>query len=246
MPSLSGLARPAGQGDHNRRPSVAKAQGPVPTRDTRARVARRLLILVGTVLLLGAPAVAHAEPESVLSDLGVEIWSAHEPFHRAPGYTNISLDGTRKQWDTTIVVRARGKIVHAKKLFGGDAVEVEWSCAHPGTVYDYVVSAEDSHEEHFEQRGTFKGASRWWCHEARLLEDKELRTHERQVLRELAALERKERETHQHEEERRQRELTHYEANCRAEGGIPTTLNVGGTDVRACRSQTGGLLAVPT
>jgi hypothetical protein len=182
--------------------------------------------------------------------LTVVVRPHHLPFVKAPGYTTVKVEAP-EEWAVSVVWRVGGHAYPPKQFPEGDEGGLEarrtWSCAKPGQIVSYVITARGTPagavgQTKLTRRGQFRTGSRWWCGQARRIEMSETRL--REAMRRQAGEE--QRLEVEAERQRREAERRHYEANCRAIGGIPAEIQIGGENRVVCHSKTGGLIPVPT
>lgn len=203
-------------------------------------------------LLLALPAGAVAVEAAALPPLKVSVKPSFEPeLLGRPGRSLIDIEAPTYS-KVRVTVRAHGKTVlfDEPENSGGPLVENEygemeigptgvfasvvfWSCKQPGTVYSYVVTAEETGAAPLTQTGSFGGISRRQCEQVRRIA---ARVHAEGERRQQAA----DRRQLAEELARRRR----FEANCHTVGGKPVIINTARGRVLVCRSQTGGIVQV--
>ncbi len=210
------------------------------------------LVTTGLVLLPSATALAEEnEPPPALE---VTVTPKFDPSLAGPGQTTLHIVGPAF-WHLTVTVRAHGKVVLSEDIDGkvplvkvGSGIEVTpgptgeyettvpWTCKPPATTYSYELQdhALFFSTEELTKTGTFAGATRRQCKRFQLVRQREIR----QAARLRRARQRRERE-------RALARRRRFEANCRAVGGKPVTIQTAHGPEIVCRSQTGGIIPVP-
>jgi hypothetical protein len=156
--------------------------------------------------------------------------SSHEP-----GDTTLAITAAPYAY-VTVKFSRRGHVTEHfvwGETASGDVI-IPWTCASPGGIYRYTVSAHTDTGRTFVRHGLFQPVSASRCH---ALKQREAEAQERNARR----------YTEEREGEARERRetLERFERNCRAEGGTPITLYTSEGTERACRNPNGGLLTVP-
>jgi hypothetical protein len=201
-----------------------------------------------------AQAQAAAE-QAPVTFLQVRVRGHHGHFYTGPGYSEILISTTPYARITAtgnhaivgFVGGPTANEVVAKTLrfrLEGDALGerggqetllVWWSCRHPGETVRYTVTAVGGSGLPLVRAGHFKvPISGRWC-----------ATAKRREVAERRQVEAEETAQRQHEYEREVREVEHYEANCRAIGGIPVKISTRQGNRIVCHSKTGGVIPVP-
>jgi hypothetical protein len=114
------------------------------------------------------------------------------------------------------------------------AIDVPWSCASPGGIYRYVVSARTNVGKTLTRSGRFSPVSPDRC---RFLKRREAEARAREN--------RETQEGYEREARAERQRVEHFEHNCRVIGGTPAELEAEGKPLVVCRKQGGGLIPVP-
>ena len=175
-----------------------------------------------------------AELQAPATILDVTVRSHHWGSYGEPGETDITATSS-----PNALIDITASAAYTLE-FGRASLAVLWSCHRRGQIVRYTVEAQGGEgTPPLVRTGTFKIAlSSRWCAAARRREASEnarIRAEEHKETAERA----------QHEREQRQHEIEHFETNCRALGGIPVEIQIGGHPWVVCHNKTGGIINVP-
>lgn len=153
-----------------------------------------------------------------------------------PGYTELYVTTSHYAYVTVKLTRYGHSTEHFE--WGDTSTEVAetipWTCASPGGIYRYVISARTKVGATRTVRGAFAPVSASRCRSLKRQETEARERSEHEAAEERRRIE--------HEERAR---LERFEFNCRAEGGTPITLYTETGSERGCKAPDGGLLPVP-